>query len=249
MSKALTKMLSERLEKKKETPSKMAEMAQQSVQGHLTSFSGIFNITDLTAVEKTKLETLLQEYAQGDENIDSDLKALSLLTSEVKAINNQAAILHGERIKKAHDLLIKYRDGAFTAWLMAAYGNRQTPYNFMQYYEFYEKLPKPLRPKLEAMPRQAVYSLASRQGSSDLKKEIVEQYNGETKSQLLEKIRDAFPLDATDRRARSSIDSSIASLAKVAEYLQRKKIQLTKTQRQTINSLLDEIRTKVNNGS
>lgn len=246
MSNALTKKLSERLEKKKETPSKMAEMAHQTVQGHLTSFSGIFNITDLTSGEKGRLETLLQEYSQGGENIEADLQALTHLTSEVKAINNQAAILHGERIKKAHTLLIKYRDGAFTAWLMATYGNRQTPYNFMQYYEFYEKLPKPLRPKLETMPRQAVYSLASRQGDVEAKTEIVAQYNGETKTQLLEKIREAFPLDTSDRRARSSVDNSIAALARIAEHLQRKKILLTKTQKQTINSLLDEIRNKVN---
>jgi len=242
----LTKMLSERLEKKKATPSKMAEMAQQSVQGHLTSFSGIFNITDLTGAEKEKLETLLRDYAQEKENITADLKTLCNLTSEVKAINNQAAILHGERIKKAHDLLTRYKEGAFTAWLMAAYGNRQTPYNFMQYYEFYERLPRVLRPKLEAMPRQAVYSLASRQGDSVLKTEIVEQYNGETKAQLLEKIRETFPLDSSDKRTRSTIDSSIAALARIAEYLQRKKLQLTKTQRQSINSLLDEIRDKVN---
>lgn len=242
-------MLSERLEKKKEAPSKMAEMAQASVQGHLTSFSGIFNITDLSVTEKDKLENLLREYANGHENIAADLKTLSYITSEVKAINNQAAILHGERIKKAHDLLIRYKDGAFTAWLMAAYGNRQTPYNFMQYFEFHERLPKDLRPKLEAMPRQAVYSLASRQGAPELKVEIVKTYNGETKSQLLDKIRETFPLDSTDRRTRSSIDSSIAALARIAEYLQRKKILLSKTQRQTINSLLDEIREKVNHGS
>lgn len=246
MSKSLVNILSKRLEKKKETPSKMAEMAHQTVHGHLTSFSGIFNITDLTLQEKGKLETLLKEYSQGDENIDADLKTLTGLTSEVKAINNQAAILHGERIKKAHTLLVKYRDGAFTAWLMAAYGNRQTPYNFMQYYEFHEKLPKHLRPKLETMPRQAVYSLASREGEALAKTEIVEQYNGETKTQLLEKIREVFPLETTDKRARSSIDNSIAALARIAEHLQRKKIQLTKTQKQTINSLLDEIRTKVN---
>lgn len=246
MSTQLKKMLAERLEKKKETPSKMAEMANQSVQGHLTSFSGIFNISDLSLAEKAGLENLLKDYAQKGADINSDLKVLTHLTSEVKAINNQAAILHGERIKKAHDLLIRYRDGAFTAWLMAAYGNRQTPYNFMQYYEFYERLPKPLRPKLESMPRQAVYSLASRQGNDELKTEIVQRYNGETKAQLLEKIRETFPLEPSDRRMRSSIDSSIASLAKIAEYLQRKKIQLTKTQKQTINSLLDEIRDKIN---
>ena len=96
--------------------------------------------------------------------LSNDLNHLISLTSEVKAINNQAALLHGERIKKAHQILTRYRDGAFTAWLMAAYGNRQTPYNLMQYYEFCEAMPKQLASKIELMPRQAIYVFASREG-------------------------------------------------------------------------------------
>ena len=97
------------------------------------------------------------------------------LTCEVKAINNQAAILHGERIKKAHQILTPYKDGAFTAWLISTYGNRQTPYNLMQYYEFCEAMPKNLREQIEWMPRQAVYVLATRTGEWKIKQEIVEK--------------------------------------------------------------------------
>lgn len=248
MTKTITSLqnaIQDRLKKSDKKNSKMSEMARQSVQGHLTSFSGIFSISDLTAAEKNYLEELLREFTTGKGSVEEDLGALIHLTSEVKAINNQAAILHGERIKKAHTILTRYRDGAFTAWLLAAYGNRQTPYNFLQYYDFYETLPKPLRPKLETMPRQAIYSLASRQGPFPLKQEIVQNYAGETKNELLEKIRDVFPLEISDKRARNYGDSAIAALAKVSASLQRKRLNLSKTQKQAIASLLDEIRTKI----
>lgn len=79
----------------------------------------------------------MTQFSSGEGNLTLDLAELSLITSEVKAINNQAAILHGERIKKAQTLLKSYQEGAFSAWLNATYGNRQTPYNLMQYYEFF----------------------------------------------------------------------------------------------------------------
>ncbi len=155
--------------KKSENPSKMAAMAKQSATGNLTSFAGVFSVSELSEKEKKLVESILKDYAHGAETIEGDLSALLSITSEVKAINNQAAILHGERIKKAQQILTRYRDGAFTAWLMTTYGNRQTPYNLMQYYEFYEAMPKPLRPLIEIMPRQAVYVLASRDGNIEKK--------------------------------------------------------------------------------
>ena len=81
--------------------------------------------------------------------------------------------MHGERIKKAQEILKSYRDGAFTAWLLAAYGNRQTPYNFLQYYELYTALSPGLHSQLEAMPRHAVYVLASRSGELTQKETMV----------------------------------------------------------------------------
>ena len=96
--------------------------------------------------------------------------------------------------------MTRYRDGAFTAWLIAAYGNRQTPYNLMQYYEFCEAMPKQLRPQIELMPRQAIYVLATRAGSIKQKQGIVENYQGETKAEMLALIRQAFPLDHGDKR-------------------------------------------------
>lgn len=234
-------LLSERLKKGNQS-SKMAVMAKQSANGNLTSFSGVFSVSELSDGEKEFLESLLKEYALKEEHVDDDLPGLISITSEVKAINNQASILHGERIKKAHTILTRYRDGAFTAWMIAAYGNRQTPYNFMQYYEFYEAMPKPLRPQIELMPRQAVYTLASRDGSIEKKKKVVENYKGETKNELLSMIRELFPLASDDRRKQNIGESAILSLKRLRTLLDNKKTTLTRSQKQVLSDLLDEIR-------
>lgn len=239
-------LLNERL-KKTENSSKMAAMAKQSATGNLTSFSGVFSVSELSETEKTRLESLLEQYAVKTEDVKQDLTSLISITAEVKAINNQAAILHGERIKKAHSILTRYRDGAFSAWLIAAYGNRQTPYNFMQYFAFYEAMPKSIRPMIEAMPRQAVYTLASREGPLDKKQKVVESYQGETKAEVLQKIREIFPLEESDRRKKNMAESLITSLKRICEDLKGSKLHLSKSQRDTIEALLDTIHSKLKN--
>lgn len=239
-------LLNERL--KKSNPSKMAMMVSQSTNGNLTSFAGVFSISELSEKEKSYLEALLYEYSNSKNISESDLKDLILITSEVKAINNQAAILHGERIKKAHAILTKYRDGAFTAWLINAYGNRQTPYNFLQYYEFCEALPKTLRPKVDLMPRQAIYTLASRVGPLEKKQILVEKYKGETKNELLRAIRDAFPLSQNDKRKENIGDSVINTLCRLYDLLDKKQELVTKKQKTTINEYLESIKKIINDG-
>lgn len=232
-------LLTERL-KKTESP-KMAAMAKQSANGNLSSFSGVFSIADLSHHEKNSIETILKDYAIDPENLDSDLAHLISITSEVKAINNQAALLHGERIKKAHSILTRYRDGAFTAWLIAAYGNRQTPYNLMQYYEFCEAMPKTLRFQIEAMPRQAIYTLASREGAIEKKKEIIESYQGQTKSELLLVIRKTFPLGESDKRQQSVGESLVLALHKIHRDLKKRSGHITKSQKEAVTTLLEAI--------
>lgn len=239
-------LLTERL-KKGDHSSKMATMAKQSASGHLTSFTGVFGVTDLTDKERNFLENLLTDYAVDARDVSRDLNNLISITSEVKAINNQAIMLHGERIKKAHAILTRYRDGAFTSWLMAAYGNRQTPYNFLQYYEFYEAMPKPLRPQIESMPRQAVYALASREGPLPQKQKIVESYQGETKTALLQKIREAFPLDSDDKRRENVGDNTIESLKRICNSLQQKRVSISKKQMHEIEELLFNLKQLASN--
>jgi Uncharacterised protein family (UPF0137) len=236
----VNELLTERL-KKTDPSSKMAALAQQSANGNLTSFSGIFTIAELSEKEKSAIESILKEYALNDPDISNDLKSLIFLTSEVKAINNQAALLHGERIKKAHAILTRYRDGAFTAWLIAAYGNRQTPYNLMQYYEFCTAMPKNLRFQIELMPRQAIYTLASRQGSIEKKQQFVEKYQGENKEELLLRIREMFPLEEKDQRRRKNGESVLTALKRLLNELKHGSNTFTKTQKESALTLVNEI--------
>lgn len=233
-------LLSERL-KKNEPSSKMAALAEKSAAGGLSSFNGLFHVQELSPQEKQDLELLLKTYASEGGPIASDLKALIAITSEVKAINHQAALLHGERIKKVHFLLTKYKEGAFSSWLISIYGNRQTPYNLMQYYEFYQSVPPPLKPQLEKMPRQAIYSLASRDGDLETKCRFISNYRGETKQELLLKIRDLFPLKDGDRRRENPVDSSIQLLEKAYLILERKSVRLTNKQKETLKELLSSL--------
>lgn len=215
-------LISERLKKGSPTH-KMMALADRSAGGNLSSFAGLFSPTELTADEKEKLEGLLTTFSSGDTDIELDLRSLSMITSEVKAINNQAAMLHGERIKRAQVILRTYKEGAFSAWLIATYGNRQTPYNLMQYFEFHEALPLDLKPKLEVMPRQAVYTLASREGPYEKKLEVVENYKGETKEFLLGQIRTLFPLEEKDRRGQNLFETTKNALEKARFALAKAK--------------------------
>lgn len=233
-------LLTKRL-KKNEKSSKMAEMGKLSSSGNLNTFSGLFSVIDLNDGEKDYLEAILNEFNTGQNNISVDLRSLVTITSEVKAINNQAAILHGERIKKAQEILKEYKDGAFTTWLIGAYGNRQTPYNFLQYYEFYTAMPKPLRPQIESMPRQAVYTLASREGSLDQKRAIVEQYKGETKSEMLTMIRETFPIADHDKRKENIGERAIRSLVRLVSKIQSRRAFISKAQKIEICEMLDEL--------
>ncbi len=163
----------------------------------------------------------------------------------MKAINNQAAILHGERIKRAQEILKKYRDGAFSSWLMETYGNRQTPYNFLQYYELYTSLSKSLQDKVEAMPRQAIYTLATRDCPQESKEELIKNYKGETKRQLLNLIRERFPLEDQDKRASSLSEQMIAQLHQLEKLMSSSRFKPSPEQRKRMTEVLQSIQSKL----
>lgn len=238
-------LLTERLKAPTEKLSKMSNLAELSSRGNLSSFSGVFKVSALNDKELESLKILLQEYKEEDQDIHQDLLLLSSLTSEVKAINNQAAILHGERIKKAQEILKKYKEGAFTFWLIQTYGNRQTPYNFLQYFELYQQLPQALLPKLDEMPRQAAYTLASRLGPFPLKEEIIKNYSGETKQVLLEYIRKSFPLSSQDKRGQDLGSTLLKGLQKISIFLSQNPLQLSNTQRKKAEELLNTLQQQI----
>lgn len=239
----INSLLTQRLKKATDKLTKMTTLAELSNTGKLSSFSGVFQVVPLSDQEREKLEQILRDYSDGDQDTSSsDLDLLMSITSEVRAISNQAAILHGERIKQAQTILKKYRDGAFTAWLIATYGNRQTPYNFLQYFELYKSLPRLLHPKLDEMPRQVVYALASRSGDQDKKEEIIKNYDGESKQELLTMIRKEFPLPEKDKRAQDLGELATAGLSRLTKIVKDSRFNPTDAQRDTLLTQLKQLR-------
>lgn len=234
-------LLTQRLKQATEKLSKMTNLAEMSSSGNLSSFSGVFRISQLSVKEQDALQQILTDFSEETQDIHADLEMLMSITSEVKAITNQAAILHGERIKKAQEILKRYKDGAFTAWLITTYGNRQTPYNFLQYYELYTALPQLLHSKLDEMPRQAVYTLASRAGELEKKEEIVKNYNGEPKQALLSLIRETFPLAKDDRRATDLANYAINALNRIVVLAQHPEFNPSSKQKESLKSLLKSL--------
>lgn len=232
--------------KSRDPQAKMTALVERASNGDLSSFAGVFRPMALNEKEKNDLEELLKFYRQSDTySVDSDLTALVSITSEVKAITNQAVILHGERVKRAQEILKNYRDGAFTAWLYATYGNRQTPYNFLQYYEFYSIMPQTLHPKIDQMPRQAIYTLASRDGPIDRKQEIVNSYVGQPKQELLKLIRQEFPLAEDDKRTVNFAQHGLAFLKRAREMFKNTHCQLSSLEKSQALRLLDQLRTLI----
>jgi len=238
-------LLSQRFKKASDALSKMTTLGERSSSGNLSSFSGVFKVGALNQAEQETLKTLLTTYQEDSESLDQDLFLLSSLTAEVKAINNQAILLHGERIKRAQELLSHYKEGAFSAWLIATYGNRQTPYNFLQYYELYTQLREDLKGKLDDMPRQAVYSLASRSGELEKKIEIISNYQRESKEALLQLIRESFPLSEKDKRAQDLSQMGISTLMKLHTQLLSPQFLPSLQKKKELLNLLQRLKTLV----
>lgn len=214
---------------------KVKALAKQSSDGKLTGFSGLFKTVELGEIEKATLEAILQKHApEAPCDLEKDFAALSNITAEIKAITSQAAILHGERIKRAQKILKSYQEGAFSAWLMATYGNRQTPYNFLLYYELYEQLPHDLKNQAERLPRQAMYTLASRDAPLEKKIALIAGYNGETKQEMLERIRHTFPLSSQDKRREVPSQSLLMNIERLISYYKKNEKRFSEEERQQV---------------
>ena len=135
----------------------------------------------LSEAEKDVLKNLLLDNQTDTCDVSFDFSILTSITSEIKSIHHQSVLLHGEKISAAKELFSAYGELAFSRWLKEVYGNRQTPYNFLKYYLFYTSLTKELQDKMLAMPKQIVYTIASRNCSEADKKSVIDTYDVESK--------------------------------------------------------------------
>lgn len=223
----------------------MQALAERSSLGQLSSFSGVFQVNAISIKEEVALEAILHKFKGFDADISSDLEHLKKLTSEVKAINNQAAMLHGERIKAAQEILKSYHEGAFSAWLIDTYGNRQTPYNFMLYYDFYSLLNEPLKEVADEMPKQVIYTLSSRKISQQEKEAFLQNYKGETKKELLTLLRHSFPLSKQDKRSSRLVENTLSTLRSLVKELHTGSFDPTEPQKIEMTKLLEQLKSHV----
>lgn len=201
----------------------------------------------LTPSDENQIQKILADYYNPsrtkEEDVSRDYYKLKNLTEEIKSINVQSVLLHGERIQKAENLLKNYRDGAFSKWLMAAYGNRQTPYSMLRYYELYNDLQtEQLQKKLEAMPKKAAYTLAFRFGSRERKAKIVENFSGQKQRDLILEIQATFPSDVDDgRKPKSQNADAIFKMFELYRKVEKRRDELTHQHRERIRELIENL--------
>lgn len=204
---------------------------------------------ELSRREENSLQLILHEFfnpgEMQEEEVAEDFLSLKAISSEIKNIHAQSILLHGERIRRAQEVLIKYREGAFSAWLIQTYGNRQTPYSILQYCDLYHDLPTPdLKKKLAEIPRKAAYTLASRSGDLALKKRILKEHADQGQKELIMIIQEAFPLPQGDRRQRKEANmATLDSMFRGVETLLNRKSSLTQEHKERLKKLVGEIET------
>jgi len=199
---------------------------------------------ELTEQEKLAIQKILvDDYQPGkiqESQVTKHVEQLTNITKQIKSISAQSILLHGERIKQAQDLLADYKEGAFTKWLMSTYGNRQTPYSMLRYYEFYQSAPKEARSMIESAPKKAVYLLASRDGDKSKKLKLIQEYGSSSQAELLLLIQTAFPTKETDRRKPLNA-TTIEAMGKLCLKLESRSKHLSEDDRACIEKLVHRL--------
>lgn len=200
---------------------------------------------ELTEKEKRNIQKILvDDYKPGtiaEIQVQEHVAQLTEITKQIKSISAQSVLLHGERIKEAQQLLKDYREGAFTRWLMSTYGNRQTPYSMLRYYEFYQSAPRGTRTLIESAPKKAVYLLAARTGDNDKKLDFIQKYSDSSQSDLLLLIQDEFPVPQTDKR-KPLIAGTISSMTSLCMKLEKRSTQVSEDDRLAIKHLIERLK-------
>ncbi len=207
----------------------------------------MFGEGKLNEQEEEQLRQLLYDFFDPSQNteqqIEQDFRTLRTIGGEVRAIAHQSLLLQGERIKRGQTVLKKYQEGAFTQWLVSTYGNRRTPYSYLQYYEFYQLLPSlALKQKMESMPRQAAYALASRPGRVEEKSEIIEAYTGQPQRELIALIQEKFPTDVDDQRSkRPEYRATLQAISRLCDQLPEGNALLTNADKERVLKLIQRL--------
>ena len=200
---------------------------------------------ELSEQEKLGIHKILSEDYSPDNlaknQIAQHVEQLTNITKQIKSIAAQSVLLHGERIKQAQDLLSNYREGAFSKWLMCTYGNRQSPYNMLRYYELYQNAPKDAQQMIESAPKKCVYVLASREGDDKTKLNLIQSHGDKPQAKFLHEIQQAFPITEIVKR-KPLHTSTIESISKLCTKLESGSKYITDADRQDIEKLIQRLK-------
>ena len=97
------------------------------------------------------------------------------------------------------------------------------------------------------MPRQAIYSLSSRAAKKEDKIAFIEAYQGETKSSLLEKLRQTFPLSLKDKRNSNKTKGVLDLLQKTLNLLSDDHFNPSKDEKREIKEQINKIQSRLLN--
>lgn len=200
---------------------------------------------ELSEQEKLEIDSLLiSKGIPGRYSTDRarHFEELTDITRQVKCIAAQSILLHGERIKKAQEILADYREGGFTMWLKFTYGNTKTPYSILGYYEFYQRAPTEFRAIIESAPKKCIYNLAARTGDNVDKLEFIKEHGMKSQSDILQLIQKKFPTRESDkRRPKSPCASTFKAMEKFCEKLEGQSDSIAEDDRATIQRLIERL--------
>lgn len=196
-----------------------------------------YGVKPLESNEANHIEKLLVDNFQPglikEEEVIEDAENLKNLTSEIKAIKKQGAILIGERIQKARDILKKYHNRTFLQWIDMIFGSRRTAYNMLSYYELYNALPIEVKENFKNIPQKAAYTLASKKGPIEIKTEIVANYQNLRQDDLISLINEKLP---KKEKKIDKVKFHFGEFSRYLKYVERRKDKLTN---KDVESLLD----------
>lgn len=236
-----TKNLAQNFMKKAAQSEQNFKESFETVSPAMSPTIGIAISVKLTDQENENIRKLLKEEYRKESIQEEDMlehiRKLKDITRQIKSINAQLVLLHGQRIKEAQDILANYKDGAFTKWLMATYGNRQTPYSMLGYYELYQSAPISHKALIESVPKKVVYLLASREGNIEKKMKLLETHGKSKQSELVLLIQETFPIAEDDQRQPKN-SSTIEALNRASQKLEKNKRHLSDEDIKIINDII-----------
>ncbi len=209
------------------------------------SFFGVkpLDVTESHHIEKLLLENF-QPGAILEDQVSVDIDRMKTVTAEIKAINKQGALLIGERIATARDILKSYKDGTFVQWMDSIFESRRTAYNMLSYFDLYCVLPDHAKENFKKMPQKAAYMLASRPGNVETKVELIGSYSNLKANDMMLLIQDKLPSNRPTRISHSYHTKLIDSVFSCVNKLQKRKDELNQKQIRelaAIKELIDQI--------